>query len=272
VVGIFLATGMSRAASVGQLPGRLSSDLRQLFARPAALLATLLVLAGSASLIAFFPKEGGEPRQAVAAAPGGTDADNFTRAWNQQPRRDLGVPAEGAQVVIVKFVDWQCPSCKAAYFAYKPILEKYAQSHPGLVREVVKDYPLSNRCNPLVGSEVHIAACEEAVAVRAARLAGKAEEMITWMFTAPGQQEITPDQVKAKTREILGNPSFDFDKAYAEHLPAIQRDVADAGALSVRFTPTYYVNGVLAQTETGWLPPGYFDLAIKIELEKAGSR
>jgi uncharacterized membrane protein/protein-disulfide isomerase len=272
VIGIFLATGMSRAASVGSLPGRFISDLRSVAAQPAAMLAAMLFLAGSASLIAFFPKEGA-PRQAVAQpAPGQTDADNFTAAWNAQERRDLGVPAEGAQVVIVKFVDWQCPSCKAAYFAYKPVLERFAQSHPGAVREVTKDYPLSSQCNPFMGSVIHRAACEMAVSVRVARERGKADEMITWFFTAPGQTEITPEQVKAKTAEVLGDPAFAFDKAYAERIDAVRRDTADGGALRVGSTPTYFVNGVLAQTPTGWLPPAYFELAIKIELDKAGGK
>jgi hypothetical protein len=32
------------------------------------------------------------------------------------------------------------------------------------------------------------------------------------------------------------------------------------------------VNGVAAQTEQGWLPPHYFELAIKLELEKAAGK
>lgn len=272
VIGIFLATGMSRGASVGNLPGRFLDDLKSVSGQPAAFLAAVLFLVGSASLIAFFPKEGAVRQATTAPAPGQTDADAFTRAWNAQERRDLGVPAEGATVVIVKFVDWQCPSCKAAYFAYKPVLDKFAQSHPGAVREVVKDYPLSNRCNPFMGQEIHIAACEQAVAVRVARDHGKAAEMITWLFSEPAQMQITPDQVKAKTAEIIGQPGFNFDQAYAAKIEDVRRDTADGGALSVNSTPTYYINGVHARTASGWLPPQYFELAIQIELDKAGGK
>ena len=62
----------------------------------------------------------------------------------------------------------------------------------------------------------------------------------------------------------------DFDARYQQHLPGIQRDVADGRALQVGSTPTYFVNGVRAQTADGWLPPAYFELAIQLELDRAG--
>jgi protein-disulfide isomerase len=81
---------------------------------------------------------------------------------------------------------------------------------------------------------------------------------------------ITPEQVKAQVTSLLG--PTDFDAAYARLLPAIRQDTADARALSVNSTPTYFVNGVRAQTPQGWLGPQLFELALKIELEKADIR
>ncbi|MEZ5317211.1 MAG: vitamin K epoxide reductase family protein [Vicinamibacterales bacterium] len=269
VVGIFLATGLSRNASVSGLPGRLAGDLRSVFSHPVTLVTALLYVVGAASLIAFFPKEGAS-RAAAVVPPAASDAEAFSRAWNAQPRVDLGVPADGAAVTVVKFVDWQCPSCKAAYYAYKPVLDKYIAAHPGAIREVIKDYPLNGKCNYFINGVGHPAACEAAVAMRLARDRGKAQEFLDWIFTAPAQTAIEADAVKAQIRQILGDPSLDFDKEYAARIDAVQRDVADAGALQINSTPTYFVNGVRAQTATGWLPPQYFDLAIKLELEKAG--
>ena len=62
----------------------------------------------------------------------------------------------------------------------------------------------------------------------------------------------------------------DYDREYAAQLPAIRRDVADGGAVQIRGTPTYFVNGVraVANAEGGSLPAQYFDLAIQIELKK----
>lgn len=269
VIGIFLASGLTASASVGSLPGRLARDLKTVFDDPATLTVAVLLLASTASAVAFFPKEGHVPSVPTTQMTDEVTAA-FTRAWEAQARRDLGIPAEGAAVLVVKFVDWQCPSCKAASFAYKPVYDKFAASHPGKIREVIRDYPLNSRCNYNMGSEAHISACEAAAAVRMAREAGRADEMIGWFFTQPDQQGITTEQVKAETQRMLG--ITDFDVQYARLLDSIRQDTADGRALNVNSTPTYYVNGVLAQTPEGWLHPQLFELALKIELDKADSR
>jgi protein-disulfide isomerase len=185
---------------------------------------------------------------------------------------DLGVPANGAEVVVVKFIDWQCPSCSNAHWAYRPVLQKFDESHPGAVRQVIKDYPLSNDCNFQMNRDAHQAACEAAVGARLARERGKEEEFINWIFTAPDQQAITAAQMTDKVNSLLGLQAGEFDKLYAQTIDAVKRDIADAAALHVSQTPTYYVNGVLAKTPEGWLPPALFELAIKIELEAAAQK
>lgn len=270
VVAIFIISGLTASAGVANLPGRLLGDLKAVFDDPVTLTVAVLLLAGTGSAVAFFPKEGHVP---VASTTAVTDdvTRSFTEAWNSQPRVDLGVPADGAKVVIVKFVDWQCPSCKSAHFAYKPILERIEAAHPGAVKEIVKDYPLNGACNYNLGPDGgHISACEAAVAVRLAGDQGRAGEMVNWFFTQPDQMGITPEQVKAQVTSLLG--PTDFDAAYARLLPAIRQDTADGRALSVNSTPTYFVNGVRAQTPQGWLGPQLFELALKIELEKADIR
>ena len=270
VLGIFIVSSASVSMSMTQLPGRLVRDLRTVISQPMTMLVAILFLAGAASAIAFFPKEGSIKQEPAQPSP---DMDKaFADAWFQQNRQDLGVPANGAKVLIVKFIDWQCPSCKAAHFAYKPILEEFEKTHLGAVRQVIKDYPLNSRCNYGVSTEMHAAACEEAAAVRLAREKGKEQELVDWMFGMPNEVQVrrTPDMVKAQVAQLLGVK--DFDREYAARLPDIKRDVADGGALRVSQTPTYFVNGIRAQTAEGWLPPHYFALAIKLELEKASSK
>jgi len=72
--------------------------------------------------------------------------------------------------------------------------------------------------------------------------------------------------VKAQAESLLG--VTDFDAAYARLLPDVRADVADGNFLRVNSTPTYFINGIRAQTATGWLPAAYFELAITLELEK----
>ena len=274
VMGIFLVSSASVSIPMSRLPGRLFADLRNVISQPTTMLVAILFLAGAASAIAFFPKEGSLPPQEPATQPSADMDKAFADAWFQQHRQDLGVPANGAKVLIVKFIDWQCPSCKAAHFAYKPVLEEFEKTNPGAVRQVIKDYPLNSRCNYGVGSEMHPAACEEAAAVRMARDKGKEkeDELIAWLFGMPGaqQQARTPAMVRGQVEKLLGIK--DFDREYAARLPDIKRDVADGGALRVNQTPTYFVNGVRAQTADGWLPAHYFALAIKLELDKASGK
>ena len=84
------------------------------------------------------------------------------------------------------------------------------------------------------------------------------------------QETLNPQTVQAQVKDVLG--ITDFSREYARVLPDIKRDAADGGALRIQYTPTYYVNGVKAQTPNGsWLPVQYFDYAIQYELKKAGA-
>ena len=123
------------------------------------------------------------PRPSV---PAGQNAEeSFAASWAKQPRVDFGIAVAPAKVLIVKFVDWQCPSCKAAYHAYKPVLEKFEEIRARRRAGGLKDYPLSSKCNFTLSREMHQAACEEAAMVRMARDRGKEKEVIDWLFSVP---------------------------------------------------------------------------------------
>jgi protein-disulfide isomerase len=226
-------------------------------------------MAGVAALGGGACSRGAAATPAVQAA-GSTPGDarqQFEASWAAQPRVETGVPADGAKVLIVKFNDWQCPSCKAAFLSYRDLLQKYAQTLPGVVKYVTKDYPLNSRCNAGFPSEQHPASCEAAAAVRIARDRGKGDEMATWLFD--NQDRLTPAIVKTGAETIAG--ITDFDKQYPAVLPAIRQDAADGVALHIRFTPTFFINGVAAIEANGnWLPVEYFEMAVEYELKKAG--
>lgn len=196
------------------------------------------------------------------------DIANFSAAWAQQPRVDLGVPAEGAKVLVVKFNDYQCPMCGATHGWYKPVLEQFEKSNPGAVKFVLKDWPWNTRCNValvgLLGAPVHPASCEAAAAARMARDRGKAKEaeMQDWLYAS--QQTMTAASVKAAAERLLGVK--DFDAEYARKLVDIKKDVADGAALKIMGTPTLFINGVRVEQP---MPVQYFELAIQLELKKA---
>lgn len=270
VVGLFIVSGAATAIPMLTLPRRLASDLKVLVTNPVALVLSLVLVAGAGSALAFFPREVAGAAGA-AEGPSGAAAGAATAAANEQGaaelerfmassiRLPLVVPAEGAKVLIVKFNDYQCPACASSYQAYKPILEKYAKSNPGEVRVVMKDYPLSNKCNANMTSELHGAACEAAVAVRLARLNNKGEALEDWLYS--NQPAMTPDAVKKAALEIGG--VTDFDAKFASTLEAVKSDIAYGKQLAVRSTPTFFVNGVKIE---GAMAPQFFDLAIAYEL------
>ena len=196
----------------------------------------------------------------AAASSGATQGQSeLERFMSSSVRLPLVVPADGAKVLVVKFNDFQCPACGQSYQAYKPIFEKYAKSNPGDVKLVLKDYPLSNKCNNNLNTELHSGACEAAVAVRLARLKGKGDAMEDWLYTH--QPEMNPDSVKKAARDIGG--VTDFDEKYASTLESVKSDIAYGKQLAVRSTPTFFINGVKVE---GAMAPQFFDLAIQYEL------
>src|SRR5678816_2100002 len=138
VIGIFLVSGGASMA-LSALPSRLSSDLRSVVKSPTLAVTAILFIVGSVSLVAFFPRAEAQTVTAsgdVYTPPTETiDPDQlaeFNKWIDAQPRVNVPVPANGAQVLIVKFNDYQCPSCRQTYMEYKGILAKY-QNNPKAV-------------------------------------------------------------------------------------------------------------------------------------------
>lgn len=280
VIAIFVTSGLQASTTFSGLPGRLMRDLRSAMKKPAFLTVALLYIAGAASAVAFFPREGQQPAPAAPPPVSQDIEQRFADAWWQQPRVDLGVPADGAKVVVVKFNDWLCPACKAAEIMYKPIFEKYQKDNPGAVKYLVKDWPWNAECNFNIANSIHghEGSCAAAASVRIAKDMGKGQAMIDWLFA--NQERLdelgltngpAAATVKQGAIDVLGIK--DWDAQYARKLPEIRRDVADGGALRVASTPTFFINGVRAADAQGnFLPAQYFDLALKLEIAKNAAK
>ncbi len=275
VLAILVLASRASAVPIGTLPGRVAGDLRSALSRSSSLAAALVFTGAVVALIAFFPREStfGAPGGAetastagtatlVATTPAAASDSPFAQWWFKLPRIDLGIPANGARVIVVKFNDFACGGCAQAHFAYQPILSRFEKSHPGAVRLVAKDWPWDVSCNFNAPSTIpgHEAACAAAAAARMAQDRGKHDEMAAWLYRNQNQ---TVSQVQAAAAKILG--VTDFDREYALKLPAIRGDIADGGALGVRSTPTYYINGVQLPS---LLTPVQFEMAISLELQK----
>lgn len=265
VAGLFLISGGAMTFPMSKLPARALRDLRTLASNPAALVAAILLVSGAATAVAFFPREAAPAgAQAPAAGASGEQQSEFERWYVALPTVNPGIPAEGAAVLIVKFNDYQCPPCRQTYENYKSILAKYRTSHPGAVRLVTKDFPLDPECNFNAPGGGHLAACEAAVAVRLAEKQNRREAMEDWLFA--NQATLTPDTVKEGARTVGGINVSDFNAQYASVLPLVKADIAAGGALGVRSTPTFFINGRVIK---GGLPPQFFDAALAYELKQA---
>ncbi len=280
VIAIFVTSGLSTTMGVSRVPSRLVGDLRSVFSKPAFLTVGLLYLAGAASLVAFFPREGVKA-QAPTPAVSSDSQKAFADAWAQQPRQDLGIPADGAKVIVVKFNDWLCPACKVAAMYYQPVFDKFQKESPGAVKYVIKDWDWNSECNFNVTQTIHghEGSCAAAAAVHMARDRNKYDAMVEWLFAnQPTLTELgmrggtgAADAIKAQAQTMLG--VTDWNAEYAKKLPDVQRDIADGGALKVASTPTFFINGVRAMDGQGnFLPPQYFELAIRLELAKGATK
>ncbi len=265
-IGLFLTTGATTGIPMTALPGRAVRDLKVLAGSPLGLALTLLLVAGSAGGLVFIPRERSlmdAPAEA-SAPPARDERADFERFYTAQPRLTLDVPAEGARVLVVKFNDYQCPPCRQSHMEYKAVLAKYAESHPGAVRYVLKDFPLEMECNAGVTTALHEAACEAAVGVRLAKARKQAEPLEEWLFA--NQPTLTPDLVRQAVAD-LGQVK-DFQTRYPATLDLVRADIAYGRQLGVRSTPTFFINGVKLE---GALPAVYFDQAIAYELARANA-
>ena len=265
VIGIFLVSG-GIAMSLSALPARFGRDLKSVATTPAAAVLALVFVVGSASLVAFFPRAAEQtvtgPGTSYTPLTETIDPDQlaeFNKWIDAQPRVTLPLSANGAQVFIVKFNDYQCPSCRQTYMEYKGILAKYRNDSK--VRFVTMDFPLSPQCNT---GGPHSAACEAAAAVRMAKAKGKGEAMEEYLFQ--NQEKMTPAWVKDAVRQVA--QVTDFDAQYPKVLEQVKADAALGRQLNVQATPTFFVNGIKIN---GGFRPVFFEAVIEHELKKANA-
>jgi uncharacterized membrane protein len=264
VIGLFVVSGAA-ASGLGQLPARIGRDLKVAVGSPVAATLAIVWLVAAVSLVAFFPREA--PVADIAAEPAavptetlGADEVSQFEAWmDVQPRENLGIPANGAKVLVVKFNDYQCPACRQAYLAYRGLQESMETKYPGQVAFVNVDYPLESECNQ---GGIHSAACEAAVAVRLAKAKNRGPEMEAWLFS--NQEGLTRDRVKNALNEVA--QVTDFDQRYTEVLAAVRADAQLGQKVQITGTPTFFINGIRIGST---LRPAYMEAAIEHELKRA---
>lgn len=199
----------------------------------------------------------GETTEATTAPAVNAEAETApetTPRWNVYVRQHSPVigPAN-ARVTIVEFFDPACEACRAFY----PIVHEILRRHPGDVRLVLRYTPL------------HGPPSEEAVRIiETARLQNKFEPVLSAIFQSQPQWAAHDGPRTELAWDAAAGAGLDVAAARAAMNSrrinsAISQDVADATALNIRGTPTFFIN---ERPLTNFGPQQLYDLVLS-ELE-----
>jgi protein-disulfide isomerase len=150
-----------------------------------------------------------------------------------------GEPSRGpadAKVTVVEYSDFQCPYCGRAWEIFEK--EVYPQ-YKDKVRFVFKQMPLT---------QIHPWAEDAAVATECAHQQGNDQFWKLYDGLFSQQAQITKENLPAKAEEIATAGGLDVPRlrdclAGRKTLDAVKTDQAEAAAVGVNSTPTFFVNG-----------------------------
>ena len=268
VAGVFIVSAAT-ATSLTAIPRRLTEDITGVTRSQTATTLAVAWLAASILLVVLFPREQPISAQPVAEAeiPAPvleTLTPEQQAEWGswldkQTPVAEL-LPKGDTKALLLKFNDYQCPSCRQTWVLYREVIANLEKEFPGAFVYETRDLPLEPECGLQLN---HAMACEAAAAVRMARAKGKHREMETWLFTNQSF-DMTRDQVKTALNQIA--QVDDFDAQYPKMLEPIRADVQQAIRLGVTGTPTFYLNGIKVTS----LRPSFLDAAVRHFVKKSG--
>ena len=154
---------------------------------------------------------------------------------NQDILERPGAPVKGpidARVTIVEFFDPACGTCADFY----PLLQQLINQYPGKVRVMMRYAPLHTGSDQVVKM------------LEAAHQQGKYWQALEMLFNNQRRWIVNHVSQPMRARSLLNGVAMDHKKLDVDMnqpglIQAIQQDVQDAQALSVRATPEFFVNG-----------------------------
>jgi protein-disulfide isomerase len=133
-----------------------------------------------------------------------------------------------AAITIVEFMDFECPFCAQVV----PTLRKLSQNHPGAIRIVFKNNPLSIHSNSMDLHRAALAAADQ----------GKFWEMYDLIFSS--HKKLEADDVKRFAAQLgLRLNRFNEVISSEEVSTTIAEDREEASRLGIRGTATLFING-----------------------------
>ncbi len=162
----------------------------------------------------------------------GVDTTGLSAASSRTP---AGNPS--ALVTVSEYGDLQCPACKAAHsILTQPLLAEYGSK----IRFEFKHFPLQS---------IHVHAMEAAQAAECAADQGKFWEFLDLNYAQ--QADLSSASLRAWAKD-LGLDGDLFDRCVRSGIKkaTILADYKEGEAQGVNSTPTYFVSGVKATTNT----------------------
>jgi protein-disulfide isomerase len=168
-----------------------------------------------------------QTRHAVAAEPGGAKQIPLDGTSIRGP--------QNAAVTIVEFSDFQCPYCAQA----KVLVDQVLAAYPKDVNFAYKNFPLP----------MHANADPAARAALAAGRQGKFWEMHDELFKHSA--DLSPFALHAIAEKLRLNVSkFEADMNSPTVKQQLDTEVRQGKVAGVRGTPTFFINGRMAQTRS----------------------
>lgn len=172
--------------------------------------------------------------------------------------RDNSHQTGSGPVQLVEFGDFQCPACGATH----PVIKQLLQDYNGKITFYFRNFPLTN---------IHKNALASAQAAEAAGDQGKYWEMYDKLYD--GQKdwsELTSSDAAAKYTDYAKDLGLDVNKfsqalSNGQFKTIVDQDAADATALNLQATPTFFINGTQYTGKTDY--PSLRD-AVQAELTK----
>src|SRR5687767_5695192 len=144
------------------------------------------------------------------------------------PARDHVIGNAQAAITLVEYGSYDCPHCRAANERIAEVRDQLGER----VRYVFRHRPIS-------GSELALRAAE---LVEQAR--NEAEFWDAHVALMTRSRTLTEDDLRAVTEQFQSAQSTGSEASAARARQRVAEDVASSHASGVRFTPTFFINGL----------------------------
>jgi protein-disulfide isomerase len=173
-------------------------------------------------------------QETMSRLPGNEQARSASLTPEQRtrlvPDQTPALGASDPELVIVEFLDYDCPFCRASVAPLRAMVEQYQDR----VRLVVRDFPIPS---------LHPGAPTASLAARCAYEQNRFWAYHDKLFATQGERT---DEDFFRFAEELGLDIDRFGVCYANREPErkIQRDITDGFSFGVSGTPTFFFNGM----------------------------